>query len=199
MTRADLESLVIGLTPILQEFSAAVSARLSAIDGKAKGLDGPPGERGPKGETGRDGRDGLIGIPGIDGKDGKDGRDGLGFDDLAVEHDGERSFTVAFVRGDVRKVVGTFSIPAQIYRGVYQRGRAYDRGDTVTFGGSLWVATEATSAVPGESKEASRAWALAVKAGRDGKDGKPGPEGKPGAQGRAGHDLTQLGRDGQKW
>jgi hypothetical protein len=53
------------------------------------------------------------------------------------------------------------------YRGVHELGAAYDTGDTVTHGGSLWHCNVLTKERPGEG---SRAWTLAVKRGRDGKD-----------------------------
>ncbi len=56
--------------------------------------------------------------------------------------------------------------PAIIYREVWREG-AYEAGDAVTFGGSLWIALRATSAKPGDG---SLDWRLAVKKGRDGRD-----------------------------
>ncbi len=53
------------------------------------------------------------------------------------------------------------------YRGVHEPSLAYDTGDTVTHGGSLWHCNSLTKERPGEG---SKAWTLAVKRGRDGKD-----------------------------
>lgn len=53
------------------------------------------------------------------------------------------------------------------YRGVHEPNVAYDVGDTVTLGGSLWHCNVLTKERPGEG---SKAWTLAVKRGRDGKD-----------------------------
>jgi hypothetical protein len=53
------------------------------------------------------------------------------------------------------------------YRGTFAVGTAYDVGDTVTHGGSLWHCNQSTKDRPGEG---SHAWTLAVKRGRDGKD-----------------------------
>jgi hypothetical protein len=53
------------------------------------------------------------------------------------------------------------------YRGVHEMGAAYDTGDTVTQGGSLWHCNVLTKERPGEG---SKDWTLAVKRGRDGKD-----------------------------
>ena len=45
----------------------------------------------------------------------------------------------------------------------------YERGDTVTWAGSLWHCNEPTTTKPGN---AQRAWTLCTKHGRDGRDGK---------------------------
>lgn len=172
--------------------------------GDVVGERGEKGDPGPEGPAGRDGRDGLPGVPGasgergLDGKDGRDGidgKDGLGFDDLEILHDGERGFTFRLARGDVAKE-WRHSVPAQIYRGVYKEGERYERGDTATWGGSLYHCNEPTTDKPGAG---TSAWTLAVKRGQDGKDGKPGVKGDPGPPGRPGKDLTQVGPDGSKW
>lgn len=116
---------------------------------------------------------------GKDGRDGTDGKDGVGFDDMTIDHDGERGVVLRFVRGDeVRET--SLAFPVVIDRGVYKVDSDYQRGDGVTFGGSWWVAQkDAPDGKPGLSD----GWRLAVKKGRDGKDGKDGqrgPEGKAG-------------------
>ncbi|MDT7536169.1 hypothetical protein OVY48_22495 [Sphingobium sp. SA2] len=60
--------------------------------------------------------------------------------------------------------------PPMIYRGVFADGETYDPGNTATYGGSLWHCNEATKERPGD---ASKAWTLCVKRGRDGKDLRP--------------------------
>lgn len=50
--------------------------------------------------------------------------------------------------------------------GVWEVGRTYGKSDGVSVNGSFWIAREETTDRPGTSK----AWRLAVKAGRDGKD-----------------------------
>jgi integrin beta 3 len=116
---------------------------------------GPIGERGIQGERGEQGnhgldgsegtpgRDGLPGVPGRDGapglpgERGKDGVDGFGFDDLSAEHDGERTMTLTFTKGErVRKF--TIDLPIPIYRGTYNAREEYRRGDMVSFGGSIF-------------------------------------------------------------
>lgn len=161
------------------------------------GLPGAAGERGAEGPTGRDGRDGLPGPDGLpgrdgapgakgaDGCDGKDGVDGFGFDDLEADFDGERTLTVRFVKGErVKTKACLLAVP--LYRGVFEEGQSYVKGDVVTWAGSAWIAKAPTTAKPGLAGEPSRAWQLAVKAGRDGREGKPGERGEVGPKGEKG-------------
>lgn len=119
------------------------------------------------------GRDGTNGQDGERGKDGRDGADGLGVEDLTVDYDGERTWTVRFVRGEI---VRTFDIKmaALLDRGIWKNGETFEKGDVVSFGGSMFIAQSDTTDKP----ETSTAWRLAVKRGRDGKNaeaGKPNP------------------------
>lgn len=171
MTVKDLAVIAKGLAPVLREY---VAECMAALELKEKGADGQPGARGPdgpEGRAGRDGRDGIPGVPGekgLPGADGRHGVDGLGFDDLAVLHDGERGLTLRFFKGDVVKEFA-FTIPAVIYRGVYAAGKTYHKGDMVTWGGAMWHCEKAGVSKP---EERSGDWKLAVKQGRDGKDGR---------------------------
>lgn len=125
---------------------------------------------------------GEKGDPGKDAEPGKDGKDGVGFDDLSVEHDGERQVTFRFARGDqVKEFPVVF--PVLIYRDVYRPEKAYARGDVVTFGGSMWHCNAATEEKPGDG---STAWTLAAKRGRDGRDATI-KEGKGKPNGSAAH------------
>lgn len=101
------------------------------------------------------------------GKDatGKDGADGLGFDDMEMDYDGERTFTFKFQKGE-RVVERKFVAPVMLDRGVYRPG-TFEKGDSVTYGGSIWIAQKETNAKPGQDDS----WRLAVKKGRDGSDG----------------------------
>jgi hypothetical protein len=110
-------------------------------------------------------------IPGPAGQDGKDGTDGLGFEDLSVDFDGDRTLALKFERGTVKK---TFPIvlPFLRYEGVFIDGKSYDVGDVVTWAGSTWNCQEPTTTKPGEG---SSHWKLMVKRGRDGKDGRDAP------------------------
>lgn len=144
------------------------------------GRDGLPGVQGPQGEKGLDGKDGRDGI------NGKDGVDALGFDDIQVEHDGERGFTFKFVRGERVKTFGAFTVPVTIYRGLFKDGQTYVRGDQTTWGGSMWTAMKTTTARPGEAGQDSRAWVLTAQRGREGKQGPAGAQGERGPRGEAG-------------
>jgi hypothetical protein len=126
----------------------------------------------------------------------KDGVDGLGFEDLTFATDDAGKLVARFQRGDVVRDV---KLPGIYDCGVYKDGTQYERGDAVTWRRSIWIAQEATAAMPDTGGAGARPWRLAVPAARDGKDGKAGPVGPVGPMGRAGQDLTQLGRDGQKW
>jgi hypothetical protein len=57
------------------------------------------------------------------------------------------------------------------YKGVYENGSRYVRGNFVTKNGSVWACLQNTSQVPGESSD----WQLAVKHGADGKDANRSP------------------------
>lgn len=167
-----------------------------------RGEKGDPGERGEKGDPGINGkdadpvliermvgeivakippapagRDGQPGIPGRDGKDGLNGKDGLGAEDIHEEfEDDGRILVRRYIRdGEVVKEF-RHKTTTMIDRGVWRAG-PFLKGDSVSYRGSLFIAQEDTSDEP----ETSKAWRLAVKRGRDGKDGvmKPVPEPKP--------------------
>lgn len=116
-----------------------------------------------------------------DGAPGKDGRDAFDLEDIHAElADDGRTLTLAWVRGDER-VARQLTLPHVIYRGVHQQGKQYQRGDSVTFQGSTWIAMRDTGSKP----ETDDSWRLAVKRGRDGKDGIKGEKGERGAPGRS--------------
>jgi hypothetical protein len=170
-----------------------VTVKMKALQGERgpagdRGPEGPTGPPGPPGRDGRDGLQGLTGEKGLDGLSGKDGVDGIGWDDLSVEHDGERSFTVKMLRGDRVKNAGTFTIPSLIYRGIFTEGKTYQQGDVVTCAGNSWYAKKETTVKPdyvGQGPQPKDFWTLMVKEGREGKPGKDGVDGKPG------RDLTK--------
>lgn len=109
-------------------------------------------------------------------RDGKDGFSLKDFDATLME-DG-RTVLLSFEQGDQSYKV-ELGFPVMVYRGVFKDGQTYARGDTVTWGGSLWHcdAEETTDKPDGAEKH----WTLATKRGRDGKDAtaKTAPEPKP--------------------
>lgn len=166
------------------------------------GRSGDPGDRGEKGAPGADGLDGapapvvaaaikdhvgeLIltltdgtmlrtgifdGRDGAPGENGAAGRDGFALEDFDSEvRNGGRVLVLKFEAGEVLHTI-EHQLDTMIYRGVFKEGQAYERGDTATFGGSLWHCDEPTTDKPGE---ASKAWTLCAKRGRDGKDANGG-------------------------
>lgn len=126
----------------------------------------------------------------------KDGKDGIGFKDMSLEFDGERTFTFKFVLED-RIEEKSITVPFLIYRGIWQDGKTYQQGDTVTRDGCMFAALCDTNKQPGTGTESG--WQLSTKKGRDGSRGPEGKQGRPGRDGRDGMDLTQMGPDGSKW
>jgi integrin beta 3 len=171
------------------------------LDGKdgADGRDGLDGKDGRDGVDGKDGMPGLQGEKGIDGRDGMDGKDGRdGIDGVTLSAEdfasmsldpSTRTLSMTFVRGDKSVTQSCSADGLMFYRDVYSEGKTYAHGDCVTWGGSLWYAKESTSAKPGLSTDASRAWVLVAKRGAEGKQGKqgdPGPQGLKGDKGDRG-------------
>ena len=172
-----------------------VRAVVAEIPLPEDGKDGAPGADGKDGEPGRDGLDvkdlfrgeggvlvatmsdgrvkelgQFVGKDGENGLPGKDGSDGIGFDDLSVDYDGEKTVTLRFTKGEKVKEF-PLVLPVVIDRGVFSEGKTYSPGDGVTWGGSFWIAQEET----GEKPDTAKGWRLAVKKGRDGKDAKSAP------------------------
>lgn len=108
-------------------------------------------------------------------RDGKDATELADFD-LLVD---EEARTVTLTMGTTE---GSKSITRKaswlLDRGVYSAGKAYDRGDAVSWGGNLWIAqVDGTKAMPAEAEPE---WRLAVRKGRDGRNGiDRSAEGKP--------------------
>lgn len=157
------------LADIVLDVLRPLAARLTALEGRAAGdLTGETiatlRERLAVLET----RAPVPGPPGADGLNGKDGMDGLGFGDLTLEHDGERTVTVKAVRDGQTKDVGVVTFPVPLYRGVWTREAPYVAGDVVTFGGSGWICRKDTTTQP-ETAAGAGFWQLFVKRGERGK------------------------------
>jgi hypothetical protein len=87
-----------------------------------------------------------------------------GLAEQSVEQVNERTWLLRSVDTAGRKVEKRLELPVLIYRGVWRDGD-YQRGDTCTWGGSLWHCEEPTNEKPGTGK----GWKLAVKRGADAK------------------------------
>lgn len=93
-------------------------------------------------------------------KDGKDGKDALPIEDIEIKQDGRH---VTIKLGDVER---TIKLDTVIDQGVWTE-KEYEKGDAVSYGGSLWIAQVDD---PKDAPGISKAWRLAVKKGRDGRD-----------------------------
>lgn len=88
--------------------------------------------------------------------------------DIVPNEDG-RTIEMKFTQGNTTH---TFELvfPVPIYRDVWREGEVYQRGDMVSFGGSLWHAQQETKDRPASGET----WRLAVRRGRDGKNAESG-------------------------
>jgi hypothetical protein len=184
-----IASGVLGLEARLAELNA-LADRIKAFEDLSRyrgepgpagkdGADGLEGKAGPEGLPGRDGlngRDGAQGLQGEPGANGGPGQNGLNgrdgtIDNVKLVQVDERTWQWCFKNGDPVEG-GTMHFDTELYRGVWLDGKAYERGDGVTWGGSEWHCNEPTSTKPGDG---AKAWTLKVKRGRDGKDAAPIP------------------------
>ena len=198
MTRHELSALVRGLAPVLRDYVAFLLAKERGLDG-AVGPAGPEGKPGRDGQPGIPGRDGARGEKGTDGAAGRDGKDGAPGRDGTIENIkvvkiNDRTWSLCFKDG-TQLEGGELKFDVPLYLGLFEAGRAYEKGDTVTWAHATWIAMEPTTATPGVG---ATPWKLAVK-GRDGKAGRDGKDGAPGKDGRPGRDLTQMDSEGRKW
>lgn len=180
-------------------------------DGKdgAPGADGKPGEPGP---PGKDGAAGAAGPPGAAGEPGPPGRPGERGDKGDPGRDGRDASDLDVIRGiaaaEVRahvdqmfremkcstpddgrtivfEIAGTtheIHTAIMLDRGIWREGE-YQRGDSVSHGGSMWIAQRNTVTKP-ETVDCD--WRLSVKHGLNGRDGKPGAPGPSGPRGPRG-------------
>jgi hypothetical protein len=109
-------------------------------------------------------REPIPGPPGPAGADGAKGADGLGCDALVLDQDDADAglLTLAYTKGDARVPLGTVRLPIVRYSGVYEAGRAYVKGEQVTYQGSLWHCEAPTRERPGTDGDG---WVLQVKRG----------------------------------
>lgn len=110
--------------------------------------------------------------------------DGIQSMTVTPPHEDQRKMTVSITTTSGKTSHQHFEIPFVIDKGVYRSGENYNKGDAVTWDGSVWIAKEVTADKPGTSP----AWRLSVKRGRDGKDGANGKDGEKGPPGKDGLD-----------
>lgn len=185
-TSPDPEVIAESFRPVAEQIvSEAVAAGLASLPPPEKGEKGDQGLPGTAGADGRGwaksfiDRDGNLiatfsdgssdNLGPIIGKDGAPGRDGFELEDYDewFEDDG-RTLVRRYVRGeDYKEFRHQTALPVD--RGVFKSGQTYQRGDTVTWGGSLWIAQVETGMKPDATDSG---WRLAVRKGRDGKDAK---------------------------
>jgi hypothetical protein len=195
------QQVIEALRSMPEAFDAAVQRYLEQHP-PAAGKDGEPGKPGKDGAPGKDGEPGRDGVGvasalidragnlvitcsngatcelgavvGKNGDPGRDGRDGFSLSNFdATLMDDGRTVLFSFEGADQSFAV-ELAIPAMIYRGVWREDQAYERGDTVTWAGSLWHCdADDTSEKPDGSE---KHWTLAAKRGRDGKDASVKPE-----------------------
>ena len=110
------------------------------------------------------GRDGLPGRPGTPGEDGKDGVSIEGFEFKQADR---RTQICIMKMTDGSRYEWPIKMEGMVIDcDVYRTGAAYEKGDSVTYAGSYWIAKRDTKASPKGSDD----WRLVVKKGRDGKD-----------------------------
>jgi hypothetical protein len=166
----EIEDVAEVIAGAVREATAPLLARIDALERRELLLP-EKGEPGVGFANALIDKDGCLVLTRTDGSTcsvgpvvGQDGADGLGPEDMRVARVGERGVEIALVRGEIEHAF-EIEFPFPIYRDVYKEGEAYERGDLVTWGGSVWHCDKATNAKPGTDD-----WTLAVKKGRDGKD-----------------------------
>lgn len=92
-----------------------------------------------------------------------------GLSGFHVEQKDARTFEIQVIPTVGKAVSFPVSVPAMVYKGIWREG-THEKGDCVTWGGSLWHCNGPTEDKPGTSE----AWTLSVKRGADGKDGRNG-------------------------
>jgi hypothetical protein len=160
----------------LAQYFKAIDARLTAVESREL-VCPEKGERGERGEKGDRGDVGLRGETGIPGRDGKDGRDG----EIGPPGPQGEPGTPGLNGKDGADGMDGAGPSRGRHRGPWKADEQYHLDDSVTSGGSGWIAmVENAKGRPGDSKD----WQLFVKKGRDGKDGERGPQGPVGAAGK---------------
>lgn len=154
----------------------SIDIRLMAVEAR----DPEKGERGERGEKGDRGDVGLRGETGIPGHDGKDGHDGKNGEPGPPGAQGEPGLAGKDGMPGLDGKDGAGPSRGR-HRGPWKYDEKYHLDDSVTYGGSGWMAVvDDPKGKPGDSKD----WQLFVRKGRDGKDGDRGPQGPQGTPGK---------------
>jgi hypothetical protein len=177
MDDAEITALAQGMVPFVRE---VVTEAMAPLVARIAELEARPIEKGDAGPPG------PVGDPGPSGEKGEHGRDGRDAADLMLIYSHITEQVAEVVAGALK----TFSINSPDSGRTLQAGfgsnvhqiktgipldagvwteRTYAVGDSVSHGGSSWIAQKETSAKPGKSDD----WRLAVKRGTDGRDYRP--------------------------
>lgn len=147
----DLASRLARLEDRAEKDAAALAGAAGAVDAIKAALPGLS----RKGDPGEPGPPGVATLEGVT---------------LELEPTkDERQFVMVLRTAGGVEARAPFRVPVPIYQGIHQTGIAYERGDTVTHDGALWIALAKTEARPG-TPDGRGAWRLAVKSGRGGRD-----------------------------
>lgn len=141
---------------------------LDEISPRQRGAQGEPGPEGPPGPRGEPGPEGPPGRDGERGPEGPQGEQGPQGDRGEQGPAGEPG-----PAGKVGKN-GKDGEPGLVWRGDWQKGRTYDKGDAVAFQGASWIAAFRTATQPRLGASAWDPLALRGKTGKDGERGKDG-------------------------
>ena len=180
---------------VAKEIASIIKERLAEYDDYIKNIchrldvvearpivPGPPGERGEKGDRGDVGFRGETGIPGERGPQGDQGPPGPPAPQGLIGPQGEPG--PAGPQGE--KGLDGAGPSRGRHRGPWKHDEKYNLDDSVTSGGSGWIAlVDDPRGRPGTSKH----WQLFVMKGRDGKDGERGPQGPIGPKGKSYNDA----------
>lgn len=152
------------------------------------------GKPGPRGQTGARGEKGEQGEPGADGAPGADIVDAFLEQHLLMFEKSDGTLISVDVP-ELRTKAYPFNDdepPLLFFRGIFQQGVEYRRGDLIRQGSVLYLAEEPTRDLPGAM--GSEGWAMVLSAistgssGGGGGEGEQGPPGPPGPQGPQGND-----------
>lgn len=171
------------IATIIKEQFAIYAEQIKALESKVavlearkpeKGEIGAKGEKGDRGDTGLRGETGIPGPAGPMGATGPAGPAGPKGEAGPIGPQGDRGPEGIAGKDGAGPSRGR-------HRGPWKHDEQYHLDDSVTSGGSGWIAlVDDPQGKPGTSKH----WQLFVMKGRDGKDGDKGPPGPPGPAGK---------------